>query len=213
MGLFNLFRSNAPSRVSSSVKKSVSPKYNIDKILRDSDKAIEECLKADDAFKKDGNLLKRINVYERYFLTEPKWNCFNFCLRLAEMYIKADENDKAWGYLNKLYIWTLDSKGYVSGYEDKVRYTQFKLLKSEKRYKDALVMLVSSYVSTRGVSGSYFNKEKFIKDAKTAFKGIGLTNDNLNEFTNRLDNEIKQKRISENKVQAFCYNYFSEFNI
>ena len=63
MGLFNLFGSK---KAEPEKKKATTPvAKNIDKILRDSDKAIVDMQKADAAYEKDGDIDKRIHVYEK----------------------------------------------------------------------------------------------------------------------------------------------------
>lgn len=212
MGFFKLFGSDSSKKTTS--KSAGSRIRELDRILENSDKAIEECQKADEEYNKDGDLEKRISVYEKYFLQKPQWNCFNFCWSLAEMYMKAGENDKAWGYLNQLYLWTIDPKCNIHGYNDKVRYIQFKLLKSEKRFREALVMLVSSYMlNAYAIQGIYFNKKKFIKEAKTTAKGIGFSDDDLNRFADKFENDLKKKRLNERNVKIFCNNFYSTLNL
>ena len=211
MGLFKLFGSNE-SKISTST--SSNNKINeLDKIIKDSNKVIKECQKADGEYNKDGDIKKRISVYEQYCLQKPQWNCFNFCYALAEMYIKAGENDKAWGYLNMLYSWTTDANCVIYGYDSKVRHSQFKLLKAEKRFKEAMVMLVSSYVlNAYGAQGTYFNKGKFIKEAKTTAKGLGFSEEELKGLADKLEFEIMNKKISEKKVRTFCERYYSDLH-
>lgn len=212
MGIFKLFGSDVSKKTTS--KSARSRIEELDKILENSDKAIAECQKADEEYSKDGDIGKRISVYEKHFLQRPQWNCFNFCWSLAEMYMKAGENDKAWGYVNQLYLWTTDPKCNIHGYNDKVRYIQFKLLKSEKRFKEALVMLVSSYMlNAYAIQGIYFNKKKFIKEAKTTAKGIGFSEDDLNIFADKLENDLKKKRLTERNVKTYCNSFYSSLNL
>ena len=208
MGLFNLFGSKKSEPEKKTTPATVAK--DIDKILRDSDKAIAEMHKADAAFEKDGDLDKRIQVYEKYMLKKPEWNSFNFNLALAKMYVKAGRNDTAWGYLNQMYLWAIDPTA-IGGDVSKIRFEQFKILKAEKKFKDAMVMLVSSYVvNAYGIQGMYFNKEKFKKDAKTTAKGIGISEADLSVFADRLEKDIKAKRIKEATVQKYCVNWFSK---
>ena len=57
------------------------------RIIEDTDKAIADMQKADALFEKDGDIEKRIKVYEKYLLKEPQWNSTNFNLSLARMYM------------------------------------------------------------------------------------------------------------------------------
>ncbi len=205
MGLFGLFggkKLEAEKRPVSAVSKS------IEKIIQNSDKAIADMQNADMAFEEDGDLAKRIAVYEKYLLSKPEWNSFNFSMTLAKMYVKAGRNNDAWSHLNQMYIWSIDPSA-VGGDASKVRYEQFKILKTEKKYEDAIMMLVSSYVlNAYSVRDMYFNKEKFIKDAKTIFKSLGFSDLDLLSFADALEKDIQTKRIKEETVKNFCTEFF-----
>lgn len=211
MGFFDVFRKKKTVPVQSTVEKS--PVDDIARIIADSDKAIDEMGKANAVFEKDGDLEKCIKVYEKYLLEKPQWNSFNFNLTLAKMYVKAGQNDKAWGYLNQLYLWAIDPTA-IGGDTSKIRMEQFKILKAEKKYKDAMLMLVSSYVlNAYSIRGIYFNKPKFIKDAKTTAKAIGFSEDQLVLFADELEKNIKAKRIQEANVKKYCSDYFSRVDL
>ena len=211
MGIFDIFG-----------KKKTTPDWNnapeppakdIARIIEDSDKAIIEMHKADATFEKDGDIEKRIRVYEKYLLEKPQWNSFNFNLSLAKMYVKAGHNDKAWGYLNQMYLWAIDPNA-IGGNASKVRFEQFKILKAEKKYKDAMLMLVSSYVlNAYSAWDMYFNKSKFTKDAKTTAKAIGFSEDQLVLFVDDLEKNLKSKKIKEASVKKFCTDYFSRLGL
>lgn len=208
MGLFNLFGSKKaePEKKITSAPAS----KDIDKVLRDRDKAIAEMRKADAVYEKDGDINKRIHVYEKYMMKKPEWNSFNFNMALAKMYVKAGRNDTAWGYLNQMYLWAIDDTA-IGGDTSKIRYEQFKILKSEKKFKDAMVMLVSSYVvNAYGIRDMYFNKEKFKKDAKTTAKGIGIGEADLAIFADKLEKDIKARKIKETTVEKYCVEWFTK---
>ena len=156
-----------------------------------------------------GDIEKLIGVYEKYLLEKPKWNSFNFNLSLATFYSKAGRNNDAWRYLNQLYAWSCDPSA-IGGDVAAVRHEQFRLLKSEKKHKDALVMLVSSYVlNAYSIRDMYFNKEKFKKEAKTTAKAIGFSEDQLGVFADDLEKKIKARKIQEVSVTKYCSDYFS----
>lgn len=204
MGLFDFLNKNQPS------KNVIQPtcKKSIDRIIQESDKAIEEMQKADSVYNQDGDIEKRIKVYEKYLMGKPLWNSFNFSRSLVSMYLKSGRNNEAWSYLNQLIQWSLDPES-VGIDVSKVRYDQFKILKSEKKYSDALIMLVSSYVtSAYAIKDLYFNKEKFIKEAKTTAKGIGMSYEDLLVFADDLEKDIKRKKIKESKIKEYCREHF-----
>ena len=180
----------------------------LSKILADSDKAIDAMHRADDQYDQDGDINKRITVYEKYLRVKPQWNSFNFDMALAKMYEKAGRNNDAWGYLNQMYIWSIDPTA-VGGDVSKIRFEQFKILKSEKKYADAMVMLVSSYlVNAYEIKGIYFNKDKFIKDAKTTAKKLGHEEDSLRAFADDFERKLKSRQIQEKDVQQYVAGYF-----
>lgn len=199
---------NTRSHMNFNPEKHTSTITNIDKIIADSDKAIDDMQKADEVYNQDGDLEKRIMVYEKYLNEKPLWNSFNFNLSLAKMYEKAARNNDAWRYLSKLIFWSLDPTS-VGINTSKVRYEQFRILKSEKKYADAMVMLVSSYLlNAYAIDGIYFNKNKFIKDAKTTAKNIGHDEESLNAFADDLERRLKSRQLQEIDVKQYCKKYF-----
>ena len=203
---------NASSKTISKATPYTASMEELDKILVDSNKAIEDMQKADEVYNQDGDIEKRIRVYEKYLNEKPKWNSFNFNLSLAKMYEKAGRNNDAWGYLNQLYIWSIDPTA-VGGDTSKVRYEQFKVLKSEKKYADAMVMLVSSYlINAYEIKGIYFNKDKFFKDAKTIAKKLGRDEESLKAFADDLERKLKSRQLQEKDVQQYCKNAFLNSN-
>ncbi len=211
MGLFDVFGKKKTTPAQNVAVKP--PVKDITRIIEDSDKAIADMHKADAVFEKDGDIEKRIRVYEKYLLEKPQWNSFNFNLSLAKMYVKAGHNDKAWGYLNQMYLWAIDPDA-IGGDASKVRFEQFKILKAEKKHKDAMLMLVSSYVlNAYAVRDMYFNKPKFIKDSKTTAKAIGFSEDQLVLFADDLEKNIKAKKIKEASAKKYCTDYFSRLGL
>lgn len=211
MGIFDIFG----KKKTTSDRKTTpeSPLKDIARVIEDSDKAIADMHKADAEYEKDGDIEKRIKVYEKYLLENPQWNSFNFNLSLAKMYVKAGHIDKAWGYLNQLYLWAIDPDA-IGGDASKVRFEQYKILKAEKKHKDAMLMLVSSYVlNAYAVRDMYFNKPKFIKDGKTIAKVIGFSEDQLVLFADDLEKSIKTKKIEEASVKKYCTDYFSRLGL
>lgn len=211
MGIFDVFGKKKSAPVQNAKVKP--PVKNITKIIEDSNKAIAAMQKADVAFEKDGDIEKRIRTYEKYLLERPQWNSFNFNLSLAKMYVKAGHNDKAWGYLNQLYLWAI-APDAIGGDTSKIRFEQFRILKAEKKFKEAMFMRVSSYVlNAYAVRDMYFNKPKFMKDAKTTAKAIGFTEDQLVSFADDLERSIKTRKINEATVKKYCSDYFSRLDL
>ena len=177
------------------------------KEVEEADKEIALLANAYDNYEKDGDLNRVINVYERCLTldSESKWNSFNYCLKLVNLYKKAGENDEAWGFLNKMvmHFGQFSSPEY---YLYKIRYEQFKILKSEKKHIAALQMLLLSIA----LQGGGFRKEKFIKEGKTAAKGIGLDEHDLENLCLAVERKIKGKDISvtQERMIIDIYNDF-----
>lgn len=163
-------------------------------------------------YQDDGDINKCIKIYEDILLRGTSWNSFNYCMTLANLYFKSKQYDKAWGFLN----WTQLHFSYLPSHTDymmvKIRYLQFKILKSEKRYLDALEMLLFSYLYTvYGADGKvYFNKSKFFKESKTTARQIRISEEELLNFINEFELQLKRKPMTEDDVRSFFTKYISE---
>ena len=221
MGLLDLFGKNKATRMpqsksSEDIRKEAQAIVDsfdggkLSNILANSDTAIRECQKADEQFKIDGDIDKIISVYEKFFTEKTGWSSFNFNLKLAKLYVKAGRNNDAWAYLNKMTYWAMQPDA-INMDLSKIRFEQFKILKAEKKYKDALINLVLSYVEKgQEMNWSYFNKNKFISDAKTTAKKAGITEVKMNEFADKLEKAILKNHIRDESVKQFCVDNLFE---
>ena len=62
---------NASSKTISKAAPYTASMEELDKILADSNKAIEDMQKADEVYNQDGDIEKRIRVYEKYLNEKP----------------------------------------------------------------------------------------------------------------------------------------------
>lgn len=171
---------------------------------------MEEVIAADEEYKKGGDIAKAISVYEKYYsgFSSPQCNSVTRCLRLAELYVKAGKNDVAWGYLNQMYLKSFEPGRNWDVY--RIRFAQFKILKGEKRHKDAFWTLVSSYVlRSDDLPQPYFSKNTFLKDAKTTAKGIGLSDEELSSFTDGLERKIMNRALHDADVPKYCADWLA----
>ena len=178
-------------------------------------KEIAELAAARDAYKQDGNIEKLISIYENLLLDleRPQWNAFGYCLSLADFYVKANRHDEAWGYLNKM-VQHITTHPGCNWEMYKVRFAQFKVLKDEKRHKDAFCMLVMScVVRSNELRQPYFARNSFLKDAKTTAKGLGLSENDLTEFADQLEAKIMSRSLHERGVSEFCSDYFASHGL
>lgn len=160
-------------------------------------------------YRDDGDINKCIKIYEDILLRGTSWNSFNYCMTLANLYYKSNQYDKAWGFLN----WTQLHFSYLPSQMDymmaKIRFLQFKILKSEKRYLDALEMLLLSYLyNVYGADGNvYFNKSKFFKESQTTAKQLKISKEELLDFIDEFELQLKRKHMTEDNVRSFLIHY------
>ena len=122
-------------------------------------KTIERNKKADDQInrinietqlsKETGDDTNLIKVYEDILLKEGI--CFvgnSHVIKLAELYYKTEQMDKAWGYLNNLVVGNKHADMM-----DKIKDVQVKILKKEKKYLDALIFQMAAlfYQNSYGI--------------------------------------------------------------
>ena len=179
-----------------------------------SDNELSLLTAADRSYEATGDLNKRIHTYENVLSKKTEWNSFNHCMSLAQMYVKAGRNNDAWRYLNQIAMWFSDPKG-PQGDISKIRQLQFKILKNEKKYKDAFCTLVAAYAirSYSATQFAYFNKSKFIKEIKTTAKAIGMTEDQLILFSDEFERQMQRTRLDETKAREFCVKYFKSVQV
>lgn len=143
---------------------------------------------ANEKYKKDGNLNALISEYEFAFRTSKPSCASSQNLKLADFYMEAGMNDKAWRYLNQLY-----STGEAP--KDKIRFKQASLLKKEKRYAYAIEMYMLGYLYKHT-----WNKEMFLKDISSSANKLSLS-DNQREFLASLvERQVKSKKYNEDAV-------------
>ena len=140
-------------------------------VVRLQDQEYKRLSKAQAAYEKDGDINKLISVYESA-LIDGKVFLYSqsLALELVSLYKKAGLNDKAWSYTNYMLM-----KGFPA--EWKVYQEQAKLLKSEKKYLEA----VRAYMHMYHFKDSYgFNREKFLKDINVCAKKLGWDEEKKN---------------------------------
>ena len=173
-------------------------------IEKKADKEIEILQAADRQYYEDNDIEKRIAVYESVLNHQPKWNNFNFCLSLLSMYEKTEQYQKGWSFANQMITWfTVFPVGDMA----KIRYAQFRILKKEKKFTDALRMLTLSYIHNAKFYTVEELKNKMIKDGKTTAKGAGLTVEDLEELAALIKKSSDKKKNTEKDA----INVFASF--
>ena len=156
---------------------------------------------ADRQFENDKDLDKRIAAYESVFHKKTHWNSFNYCMKLVKMYEDAEKNNKAWSLLNKMIGWFATYPN-PAAYIPKIRKEQFKILKKEKKYDEALRWLLAAHASF-AKNPSEFNAERFISEAKTTAKGLGMTEEQLQELAEIVQKTLRQSNGAEKVDEAY----------
>ena len=172
----------------------------------EDDREIALLQNADCQYDNDNDIEKRIVAYESILKKGTRWNSFNFHLSLVAMYVKTERNNDAWGHLNFM------SMQFRGEYEtQKILHEQFKILKKEKNYLNALRTLsVYHVLYTNTPKGSTFDVEKFLKEGKTTAKGLGLSDEQFRAFANRLNYSARKFPNKEKDVIAIYDSFAKE---
>ena len=180
---------------------------NLAKQRAESDAEIAVLVKADKEYQSDNDLEKRIRTYESVLLNKTRWNSFNKCMILDDMYLSAGMNDRAWGYLNQMSIWFATYPN-PSAYLSKIELARFKILKKEKRYPDALRTLLC-YHCCYTDSGLGYRRERFISDAKVIAKKLSISDDRLTELANEAAVAVEKNQNSARDMTTLVKKYLS----
>ncbi len=147
---------------------------------------------------------KAIEVYEDIILNEGMHFTSDFHLmRLAELYYKTEQYDKAWNYLNDLQF------SYPLLIH-KIRCFQVKILKKENRNVDALATLMcANLYDYSNQKSSSIDVERFKKEANILLKKIGLDKDEsyFSYLIYLINCQLKYKTSLSNKEVTLRKNF------
>lgn len=175
--------------------------------LEYQDNLLASVWEAREQYKVDNDIDKLIAAYE-YAMIEakpPLKNAQSHTMYLAELYIKNNQNDKAWGYLNSLLLPHKDLT-------HKIRFLQCKILKKEKRFVDAMIMLMMGHLFKAQISAT-FAKDAFIKEATPIANKLGLNNDNVEYLAYLIENQVKHRNYDAQILRANYKKALSDFGI
>lgn len=136
------------------------------------------------------DLKKLIEVYEFAFYKSDPPCVSSQNLKLVDMYIKTNQNDKAWGYLNFLYV------GNHAPIE-KIRFLQAKILKKENKHKYAIEMYMLGYLK-KSEWNNTFQKDMFLKDITPSANKLNWDNEKKEYLAYLVENHVKQRNYNEN---------------
>ena len=211
MGIFSFFKSKPKPPVFANESEEflykVNPKYYWERKKFEEDLAYQNELlskvnAAREKYKKDGDLSAVIQVYEFAFIESDPPCKSSQCFLLLDFYLKADLNDKAWSYLNKLLT---EEKPHF----EKIRMYQARLLKKEKRWKDAIQMYMLEYLA-KSEWKKTFDKEMFIKDIRSSINKLNWSVEDIISLSNLVEKQVKKKDYSEEKLIKSYRKFLSE---
>ena len=163
------------------------------------DRIVDEQLKrlnnAREEYEKTEEYDKLIAVYEDVFSTPTQWNAASHKLRLVGYYQKCKQWDKAWALLNAI---LLDYPNEVF----RVRRSQYRQLKDEKKYTEALKMyLLYKYNDCKSITCWSDVKEReydsFLKEAQSLVKKAKLDINAVPELADIFIELVESPRSSE----------------
>lgn len=158
------------------------------------DQLIATVQKAHAKYKEDKRLDDLIKSYE-YVLLEAKppiKSMRSLPISLAELYRKNNQNDKAWGYLNSLLL-------THPSLLDKIRFEQCKVLKSEKKYIEAMEMLMCGYLY-KSKWNNTFNEKLFTKDATPISNRLKWDSQKIEYLAYLIKSQVDKQNYSEDTL-------------
>ena len=205
MGLFNLFGKKTekvkPAKVTAKTVQTHAQQKEDNKKF---DRELAALQKADADYKADHDLDKVISVYQSV-LDGCTWNAFNYQKKLATYYTKASQYDNAWRVLSQAQHDAV-KRGHGQACTGQIRMEQFIVLKAQKKYKQALETLCRAYVVNNAPYGTW-NRDSFVKNAKTCAKECGLSEQQLDELADVVGKAISKKDKSETNIRQAVSEY------
>jgi len=162
---------------------------------RIADEQIKRLNNAREKYEKTEEYDKLIAVYEDVFCASTLWNSASEKFRLVGYYQKCKQLDKAWTLLNTI---LLDYPDEVF----RVRRSQYRQLKDEKKYNEALKMyLLYKYSDCKSITCWPDVKEReynsFIKEAQSLAKKAKLDINAVPELADIFIELVESPRSSE----------------
>lgn len=171
--------------------------------LKQQDDLLRIACDAREKFKSDGNIEAAIEAYEKVMVrADPPLNSMSHSLFLADLYIKNGQNDKAWGYLNML---QKDEICPVS----KIREQQARILKKEKKHKDAIEMILLQHWNRNfEMEYGYYNHNACMKDIGPSIRALKWTFEDQEKCVSFVDFAVSQKSKADEMTITNLYRKF-----
>ena len=153
-------------------------------------------------YQQDKDINKLISVYELVFINSNPPLQSSQDLDLADLYIKADMHNKAWGYLNSLLL-----RGNTP--PNKIYYEQARILKKENKYEQAAYTYMLCHLSKAQRDG-IFHPEPFIKDVKVCANKLKWDDSKINKLVEILQTKVKNRDYNPNSLSQQFKNATQE---
>lgn len=149
--------------------------------------------KADEKYEKDGDIDSYITAYEKVLLeSNPPLASTSNTLYLAELYIKTEQFNKAWGYLNSLI-------GTDRAPLNKIRHEQSRILKKEKKHIEAIEMILLEFLA-KSEWNNKFNREQCIKSIGPSIRALGWSSEDQTMCADFVDYQVSMRRYGEKEL-------------
>lgn len=162
---------------------------------------LDKVNRANEQYKDDIN--KLIEVYEFAFYKSDPPCASSQNLKLVDMYLKTNQNDKAWGYLNFLYAGNHAPK-------EKIRFLQAKILKKENKHIDAIEMFLLGYLK-KSEWDNVFQKDMFLKDIAPSANKLKWNDEKREYLAHLVEKSVKLRNYDENALADSFRKTVSEF--
>lgn len=159
------------------------------------DKQLQRLNDARAKYEKSEEYDKLIAVYEDVFSVPTPWNAASHKLKLVGYYQKCEQWDKAWALLNSMLLEYPDEVF-------RVRRSQYRQLKAEKKYNEALKMyLLYKYNDCKAITCWSDVKEReysaFLKEAQSLAKKAKLGINAIPELADIFIELVEKPQSSE----------------
>lgn len=134
-------------------------------------------------YKQDKDINKLISVYEMVFINSKPYLQSSQEIDLADLYVKAGMNNKAWGYLNMLLMRNETPA-------NKIYFEQARILKKENKYDQAAYTYMLCHLAKSQRDG-VFHPEPFIKDVQVCANKLKWDDQIVQKLTNILSQRVK----------------------
>ena len=162
---------------------------------------IDKVNEANEQYKDDIN--KLIEVYEFAFYKSDPPCASSQNLKLVDMYLKTNQNDNAWGYLNFLYAGNHAPK-------EKIRFLQAKILKKENKHIDAIEMFMLGHLKNSEWNNT-FQKDIFLKDIAPSANKLKWNSEKREYLAYLVENSVKQRKYGESALSNAFRKSVSDF--